>query len=298
MVGIKKRFNIKGKNSLILFIVPIVLYMIVFFLYPIIYEIYISFFDYSLGSPKHFVGFKNYVTMIHDDEFTNSLVTTAIFVFASVLCEVVLGMIIALLLNFENPFMNVLRTVILIPTVFTPLVVGLVWKAMYHPDTGIISYYLRALGINIGRGLTVERSSALFSVIIVDIWEWTPLMVIIILAGLKSLPTEPYEAGMIDGASPLQLFRFITLPLMAPTLTVALLIRTLDAMKIFDIIWAITRGGPGTVTTVANLRIYEVGLQHLRIGYASSLANVLLVIGVVIGVIFISRLYSKKRGGI
>ncbi len=298
MVEIRKRFNMGKKDSLILFLIPITIYMIVFFLYPVIYEVYISFFKYSLGGPKEFIGFGNYAKMLKDEEFINSLSTTAVFLIASVLSELVLGMMIALLLNYESRIMNVIRTVILIPTVFTPLVAGLVWKAMYHPDLGPITYYLRQMGINIGRGLTVERATALFSIIIVDIWEWTPLMIIIILAGLKSLPTEPYEAGRIDIASDWQLFRFITLPLLRPTLTVALLIRTLDAMKIFDIVWAITRGGPGTATTVANLRIYDVGMQHLHIGYAASLSNVLLVIGVIIGVFFINTLYSKKWGGI
>lgn len=287
-----------GKRSLFLFLVPITLYLSVFFLYPILYEIYISLFRYSLGGTKVFVGLQNYGLMLHDSQFTHSLVTTMVFVVVAVLSELVLGLVAALLLNFESRVMNIVRTVILIPTVFTPLVAGLVWKALYHPDLGIITYYLRHLGVPIGRGLTVERATALLSVIVVDIWEWTPLMIIIILAGLKSLPKEPYEAGMIDGASSYRLFQYITLPLLRPTLIVALLIRAMDAMKIFDIIWAITGGGPGTATTVANLRIFEVGVQQLRIGYASALSNVLLIIGVVVGAFFIQILYSKKYGSV
>jgi len=269
----------------------------IFFLYPIIYEIYISLYSYNLGSSKIFVGLQNYSLMLHDTQFIHSLLTTLVFVVGAVVSELVLGLVAAFLLNYESKIMNIIRTIILIPTVFTPLVAGLVWKALYHPDLGVITYYLRALGVPIGRGLTVERATALLSVIVVDIWEWTPLMIIIILAGLKSLPKEPYEAGMIDGASAYRLFQFITLPLLRPTLTVALLIRALDALKIFDIIWAITGGGPGTATTVANLRIFEVGVQQLRIGYASALSNVLLVIGVIAGAFFIQTLYSKKYGG-
>ncbi len=295
--SVRDYFN-TGKHSLYLFIIPIVLYLIFFFLYPVIYEIYISFFDYSLGSPKTFIGLQNYVLMAHDVQFLHSLVTTVIFVVSAVGTELLFGLGIALLLNYESRLMNVIRTVILIPTVFTPLVAGLVWKALYNPDLGVISYYLRVLGIPIGRGLTVERSTALFSVILVDVWEWTPLIVIIILAGLKSLPREPYEAGVIDGASARQLFRYVTLPLLRPTIIVALLIRSMDALKIFDIIWAITGGGPGTSTTVANLRIFQVGVQQLRIGYASALSNVLLVMSVLVGVFFIHILYSKKYGGV
>jgi multiple sugar transport system permease protein len=281
-----------------LFVIPIALYLVVFFLYPVIYNIYISFFDYSLGSPKTFIGLQNYVAMAHDTQFLHSLLTTAVFVIAAVLAELVLGLGIALLLNYESKMMSIIRTLILIPTVFTPLVAGLVWKALYHPDLGVITYYLRALGMPIGRGLTVERSTALLSIILVDIWEWTPLMIIIILAGLKSLPKEPYEAGAIDGASTWRLFQYITLPLLRPTIMVALLIRAMDALKIFDIVWAITGGGPGTATTVANLRIFEIGVQQLRVGYASALSNVLLVMGVLVGVLFVQILYSKRYGSV
>ncbi|RKX79087.1 MAG: sugar ABC transporter permease [Spirochaetes bacterium] len=290
--------QISGRRTIHLFLLPITVYLIIFFLYPVLFELYISFFDYSLGSPKKFIGIKNYLAMLKDEEFIISLRITSVFVVSAVFCQLTFGLLIAILLNHESRIMNIIRTLILIPTVFTPLVAGLVWKALLHPDLGPVTYYLRQLGINIGRGLTVERSTALFSIVMIDVWEWTPLMVIIILAGLKSLPEEPYEAGRIDGASAWHLFRYITLPLLRPTVVVALLIRTLDALKIFDIIWAITRGGPGTATTVANIRIYDVGLQHLRIGYASSLSNVLLVIGILIGVLFVNVLYSRKYGGI
>ncbi len=287
-----------GKRSLYLFIIPITIYLVFFFLYPVVYEIYVSFFDYSLGSAKTFIGLHNYVLMARDEQFLRSLITTALFVVSAVGAELLLGLGVALLLNYENKIMNAIRTVILIPTVFTPLVAGLVWKALYNPDLGVISYYLRALGVPIGRGLIVERTTALFSVILVDVWEWTPLIVIIILAGLKCIPIEPYEAAVVDGASSWQLFRYVTLPLLRPTIVVAVLIRSLDALKIFDIIWAITGGGPGTATTVANLRIFQVGVQQLRIGYASTLSNVLLVVGVLMGVFFIHVLYSEKYGGV
>jgi multiple sugar transport system permease protein len=285
----------KKKSTLMWFLVPISVYMVVFFLYPVIYNIFIGFFELKLGRTPIYNGVSNYREMLADTQFLNSLVTTLIFVFSAVSVEVVFGMLIAFLLNHENRVMEIIRTFILIPTVFTPLVAGLVWKSLYHPDLGMITYYLRKFGIDIGRGLIVERSLALGSIVVVDIWEWTPLMVIIILAGLKSLPTEPYEAARIDGAGEIPIFFKITLPLLRPTLLVALLIRSLDALKVFDIIWAITGGGPGTSTTVANLRIYEVGMNQLRIGYAAALSNMLLIIGVIIGIIFIKFIYKKEE---
>jgi multiple sugar transport system permease protein len=283
------------RRRILWFLVPISVFMLLFFLYPVLYEVYISFFDYSLGGEKTFVGAGNYLKMAQDEQFVNSLKTTAVFLVVTVSLQLIIGLGIALLFHLESIMMNIVRTLILIPTVFTPLVAGLVWKSLYHPDLGTVTYYLRALGFDIGRGLLVERNLALAAIIVIDVWEWTPLMVIILLAGLKSLPAEPYEAGKIDGAGKLQLFRFITIPLLKPTITVALLIRTLDAMKIFDIIWATTNGGPGTSTTVANLRIYELGIQQLKVGYAASLANVLLVVGVILGIIFIRSLYRGKR---
>ena len=285
----------KKKSTLMWFLVPITVYMVVFFLYPVIYNIFIGFFDLKLGRTPIFNGVSNYREMLADTQFLNSLITTLVFVFSAVSVEVIFGMFIAFLLNHENRVMEIIRTFILIPTVFTPLVAGLVWKSLYHPDLGMITYYLRKFGIDIGRGLIVERSLALGSIVVVDIWEWTPLMVIIILAGLKSLPTEPYEAARIDGAGEIPIFFKITLPLLRPTLLVALLIRSLDALKVFDIIWAITGGGPGTSTTVANLRIYEVGMNQLRIGYAAALSNVLLIIGVIIGIFFIKFIYQKEE---
>jgi len=285
----------KKKSTLMWFLVPITVYMVVFFLYPVIYNIFIGFFDLKLGRTPIFNGVSNYREMLADTQFLNSLITTLVFVFSAVSVEVIFGMFIAFLLNHENRLMEIIRTFILIPTVFTPLVAGLVWKSLYHPDLGMITYYLRKFGIDIGRGLIVERSLALGSIVVVDIWEWTPLMVIIILAGLKSLPTEPYEAARIDGAGEIPIFFKITLPLLRPTLLVALLIRSLDALKVFDIIWAITGGGPGTSTTVANLRIYEVGMNQLRIGYAAALSNVLLIIGVIIGIFFIKFIYQKEE---
>lgn len=289
---------ITGKSPmrpLLWFLVPISIFMFIFYLYPMLYDLYISMFDYTLGQEKEFIGFENYRKMLQDEQYLKSLYITLIFVVTAVSVQLVLGFLIAMLLNKESRLMSIIRTIILIPTVFTPLVAGLVWKAMLHPDLGVFTYYMRELGLNIGRGLTVERSTALFAVILVDVWEWTPLMVIILLAGLKSLPNEPYEAAIVDGASRPNIFFFITIPLLKPSIIVALLIRTLDVMKVFDIVFGMTRGGPGTSTTVANLRIYEVGMEHLRIGYAAALSNVLLLIGLVVGVLFIKKMYGGGR---
>lgn len=287
--------NPRTKKYLPLFLAPIIGYLCLFFLYPVIYGIYISFYDYHLGNPvKKFVGIDNYTLAIKDSQFRGAWITTFIFVFVSVSIEMMLGIGGAFLLARENKIMRIIRTLILSPTVFAPLVVGLIWKALYQPDLGIISYYLRSLGIPIGRGLTVERSTALLSVILIDIWEWFPLVLIIVLAGLKNLPKEPYEAALVDGASGWQMIRYITLPLLRPFIVVALLVRLLDALKTFDTIWAVTGGGPGTATTVINLRIFEIGIHQLRTSYAAAMSNYLLMLSLVIGGVFVWMLYSKR----
>ena len=286
-----------GRGSLVILLIPLVIYLLAFYLYPLLYSFYLGFFQWSLGDPtKVFVGLQNYVRAIFDSQFRIAFINTLVFVAGAVSIELILGLSIALLLNKETKIMEMLRTVVLLPTVLTPLVVALTWKALLHPDLGVITYYLRALGINIGRGLTVERSTAMFSLILVDVWQWTSLMAIILLAGLKGLPREPYEAAIVDGASGWQLLRYITLPLLRPTLLVALVIRGMDALKIFDSVFAITHGGPGTATTTMNFHIFKVGIEQLQIGYASALSNFFLVFSVVVGVIVVHFLYFKKGG--
>lgn len=285
-----------GRNQLFLLIIPASLFLAVFFIMPLIYEIVLSFHEYQFGafSEITFVGLQNYIEALTEAQFLTSLGNTAIFIVGTITLQFVLGFAIALLFRKESRTMNIFRSLVLIPSLLTPLVAGLVWKLLLHPDLGPFTYHIRQFGIPIGSGLYTERSTALWTIILVDVWEWTPLMFIILLSGLKSLPTELYEAARVDGASTIQKFIHITIPLMIPTITVALLIRTMDAMKIFDIVFAITRGGPGTATTVINYRIYEVGMEELHIGYASAMSNVLLIISVIIGMVFLRKLYARR----
>lgn len=286
--------NRRCQKTIMFFVLPLCAYLGFFFFYPLLYNIYISMYSYRLGGIKAPVGFLNYNNLCKDTQFMQSIATTFIFVLVAVAIQFLLGFAGAAVLSRENKFTNFVRSLVLSPTVLTPLVVGLIWKALYQPDLGVISYYLRRLGVPIGRGLIVERSTALLAVILIDVWEWTPLVMLIILAGLKGLPKEPFEAAIIDGASRYHMLRYITLPLLRPIFLIALLMRSLDAIKVFDIIWATTGGGPGTVTTVANLRIYEVGINQLQIGYAAAMSNFLLVLSLSLGFFFVYILLSRK----
>ena len=298
MLSGKRIFS--SKYSLYWLMAPLFIYLAAFYLYPLIYSIYIGFFEWSMGDPtKTFVGLQNYVDAFHDSQFVGSFLNTGIFVVAAVGIELALGLALAMLLNRETWTMRILRTVVLLPTLLTPLVVALTWKALLNPDFGALTYYIRALGIDIGRGVFVERGLAMAGIVLIDVWQWTSLITIILLAGLKGMPVEPYEAAYVDGASRWQAFRCITIPLLRPTILVALVVRSLDAMKIFDSVFAITGGGPGTVTTTMNFHIYKVGIDHLRVGYASALSNIFLVISVVIGLLIVRSVFlsSRRKGG-
>jgi len=289
-----------SKYSLYWLMAPLFIYLAAFYLYPLIYSIYIGFFEWNMGDPtKTFVGFSHYVNAFRDSQFVGSFLNTGVFVVAAVGIEMLLGLSLALLLNRENWRMRIMRTVVLLPTLLTPLVVALTWKALLNPDFGALTYYIRAVGIDIGRGIFVERGLAMAGIVLIDVWQWTSLITIILLAGLKGMPIEPYEAAYVDGASRWQAFRFITLPLLRPTLLVALVVRTLDALKIFDSVFAITGGGPGTATTTMNFHIFKVGIQHLRVGYASALSNIFLIISIIIGLFIIRSVFlsSRRKGG-
>jgi multiple sugar transport system permease protein len=187
-----------------------------------------------------------------------------------------------------------IRSFLLIPMAIPPLVVGLVWKSLYNADFGVIPYYLKALGVDVGRGPLGEASTAMLAVILVDLWQWSPLLMIIFLAGLKGLPHEPFEAARVDGATRWQSFWYITLPMLKPTILIGLLLRTMQSFKVFDIIYATTAGGPGSATTVLNYHIYTVGMTFFDMGYAAALANILLLIIAILSILYIMTLERQQ----
>jgi multiple sugar transport system permease protein len=190
--------------------------------------------------------------------------------------------------------MQFIRSSFLMPMAIPPLVVGLIWKSLYNVDFGVIPYYLKLIGLDVGRGPLGEISTAMAAIILIDLWQWAPLLMFIFLAGLKSLPTEPYEAARVDGASRWQSFWAITLPMLKPTILIALLLRTTQSFKVFDIIFATTAGGPGSATTVLNYHIYTVGMTFFDMGYAAALANILLVIVAFLSVLYIMVLERQQ----
>ncbi len=256
-----------------LFLVPVPLYLMYFLVRA-------SFFDWDLNQPwlgQIWVGLGNYRAFFHDADALRSVWTAVLFTLVLIGLELVIGIGLGLLLQEDSRVISVFRGLFMLPLVVTPVVIGLLWRFMYNPDLGILNYFISALGF--GKvGFLIDRHLALWSIVLAALWQNLPFMTLVVVAGLKAMPVEPFEAAMIDGASGLQAFRYITLPLLRPLLLVALLIRFIDAFKTFDLIYIMTSGGPGTATQTISMLIYREGFAKFYVGYASMLTIILLVI--------------------
>lgn len=291
-----RRFFINN-STYTMMLAPLLLFVIIVAIYPLFFSFRISFFDYRLTDPNQtqtFIGFNNYLQAYNDPLVRKSISATLIFVFGTVSMEIGAGLGLALLLNAENRVSNIMRSFLMLPMALPSLVVGLVWRALYNVDFGVLPYYLKLIGADLGAGPLTESSMAMPAIILIDIWQWSPLLMFIFLAGIKSLPTEPYEAAHVDGASRWQRFIYLTLPLLKPTFLIAILLRTMQSFKVFDIIFTTTGGGPGTATTVLNYQIYKVGLTFFDMGYAAALANILLIVIAIISIIYIIVLERQQ----
>ncbi len=292
-----RRYLARFEPHYLVLLAPLLVFVLAISIYPLAFSFFISFFKYRLTDPnqvKTFLWFSNYLNAFQDKQVLGALSATLTFVAGTVICEIGVGLALAMLLSAETKLMQVVRSFLLLPMAIPPLVVGLVWKSLYNVDFGVVPYYLKLLGLNPGRGPLGETTWAMPAVILVDLWQWSPLLMVIFLAGLKSLPREPYEAALVDGASRWQSFWYITLPLLRPTLLVGLLLRTMQSFKVFDIIYATTGGGPGSATTVLNFHIYTVGMTFFDMGYAAALANILLVVVAILSIIYI-RVLERQR---
>ena len=253
--------------------------LLIIIVFPIIFTIITSFYDYTLLNPQHdsFVGLDNYQEVIEEDYIGDSVLITSQFVLSTVLIEFFIGFIIALSLNKVKRFKTVYYVILLAPLMINPVVVGLIWRMILHTELGIFNYLLKLLNINRVNWLG-DNDTAFWTIIFVDIWHQVSFMTILLLAGLSALPREPYEAARMDGASSLRCLISITLPLMRPVITVAILLRLIFSIKTFDIIYIMTKGGPGISTDLVSYFIYRSAFFGLDIGRASALSVGLLII--------------------
>jgi multiple sugar transport system permease protein len=272
-------FANRRRFFLFLMATPAVLYVAAVGLWPLAQGIGYSFYKYNLLRPARteFVGLQNYIDIFSDSATRKAILNTFQFTVFSVGLQLVLGFALALLLWRDSRFNRMVLAFLLIPSTITPLVVGLIFKAMLGADFGIIGYFLSNAGIGPRSGLLTDAGTALWMLILIDCWEWTPLMTLILLAGLKSLPGDVLEAGQVDGATAWQRFRLLILPLMLPSVFLALTLRTMDAFRVFDSVFVTTGGGPDDATNTLMLLGVKEGLQFFNVGFASAVGNVTLL---------------------
>ena len=253
--------------------------LFIIIIFPLVFTIITSFYDYTLLNPNHddFVGLENYQEVLEEEYIGHSVIITIQFVLATVFIEFIIGFALALALDKVQRFKSVYYLILLAPLMINPVVVGLVWRMILHTELGIMNYLLKLLSINRVNWLG-DSDIAFWTIVFVDIWHQVSFMTILLLAGLAALPREPYEAARMDGASALRCLIYITLPLMRPVIIVALLLRLIFAVKTFDIIYIMTKGGPGIATDLVSYFIYRSAFFSLDIGRASALSVGLLVI--------------------
>jgi multiple sugar transport system permease protein len=274
-----------------IFIGPAIVVLVLMLAFPFGYTAYLSLFDWFVASgPPRFAGLKNYIELLEDPRFLNAVVRTFEYTILAVVGEIVLGVALAVLMNRSFYGRGVMRTLLLLPMAATPVAIALVWLLMFDPATGVLNYLLGLVGLPASIWVN-DPTLAIPALALVDIWQWTPLVLLIVLGGLASLPVEPYEAAKIDGASGLQTFIYITLPLLRPYIIVAALFRGIDALKTFDTIYVITRGGPAFASETLNLYIYSSAFEYLKMGYSSAMLVVffLIVLGLSLVLIMVRR---------
>ncbi len=259
------------------FLLPAAVWVLAFTIFPVLYALYTSFWSYRFGKRNQFVGFDNFVRLFTDSNLHQSLVVTLTFVVVTVTVEMILGFALALLLNQEMRGKNILRAIMILPLYATPVAMGYLGITLFYEINGPINSFIQFLG---GDGVPWLSSPrwAPIAVMIMDIWQWTPFVFLITLAALQGLPKDLYEAAEVDGATWIKSFRHITMPLMGPVLWLVLLLRLVEAFKVFDIPMSLTLGGPGRATEVYSMFTYRTALRFFDHGYAAAQGILLLFI--------------------
>ena len=263
----------------ILFPLPAVIFVVVLMVFPVGYTFFLSFTNWTLtsGRPLEVVGLKSYLQVLKEPRFVQALGRTFYFTFASVIVEMLLGTTLALILHRNFVGKGVMKTLLLLPLVATPVAIGIVFNLFYDPTIGILNYVLSVLGLP-QSGWVSDAKTVMPSLIIVDIWQWTPMITIIVLAGLAGLSTEPYESAMVDGANSRQVLFRITLPMLMPTILTAVILRAIDALKTYDIIYSMTRGGPGYTSENLNVLAFKYSFEYFRMGQSAVMLVFLFII--------------------
>lgn len=277
-------------------IAPPLLFFAFFAIFPLVFVSYVSLSHWSLSGRHSFAGLANYGALFASPAFITSLKNSVLFAVATVVPEYLLGLGVALLVYNVARGQTVLRVLLLSPMMLTPVVVGFIWKMLYDPSYGPIDFFLRQLGLGSVPWLS-STGGGFGGIVLADVWEWTPFIFLILLAGLRSMPAEPFEAALVDGASSWRRFWDLTMPMLLPASVAAILLRTIEAFKLFDIVFFITGGGPGVSTSTVTLNAYFTGLQGGDLGSAAAQTIVLLLIVIVVTLLLLKLLAVFGRSG-
>ncbi|MFN8493721.1 MAG: sugar ABC transporter permease [Caldilineaceae bacterium] len=281
-----------------LFIAPTLILLLLFNIFPLFYSLYLSFTDFSAVDPKNapvWIGFANFAKLLNDQQMWKYFAITGRFAFLSVGLQTVLGFGLAMLLREKFRASGFVTTLILMPMMLSPVVVGSFWKLIFNPGSGIFNYALGYFHPVSNPGPDWLADQALWAIVIVDVWMWTPFVMLLCLSGLNAIPDYLYEAAAIDRANAWFQFWRITLPQVLPLLLIAILFRTIEAFKSFDLVMGMTGGGPGDTTELVAVNLYRQAFQQWRTGYSSALAYIVLVIIIAISNVYIRNL-NKVRG--
>lgn len=284
-----------SKLNAAIFLLPAMLVMLVITIYPFAYTVVLSFQKWNLAAfgGKQFVGLANYISFFTDPDIASALMITAIYVVGCIVLEFVLGLALAFLFETQFKGQEFIRTIIFFPMVMSEVVVGLIWRWMYNSEFGVLNAGLEAIGLPAVSWLTTP-GVALFAIIVTDVWQWTPLVFLVCLAGLKSVPTESLEAARLDGAPWWRIQWHIALPAIKPIILAVLLLRTIDCMRFVDKIFIMTYGGPAGQTSILPFYLYLKGFKYFNMGQTAAYALIYLAIITLLAKLMIRALRTEE----
>lgn len=276
-------------------ILPTIVILLLVNIYPLLYSLFVSMTNYDFTGSKDlkFVWFKNYLDLLGNINFLKSMGNTFIYVICSVVSELILGIAVSMLLYRLGKMGNVLLSFFLLPMMLTPVIIGIMWRFMYNYDFGMINFFLEKVGLDKVAFLS-DKLHAIFYLSIVDIWQWTPYVILLVYGNLQALSKEQLESANIDGASTIMIFRKITLPFLSKTLTVAVLIRIMDSIREYDKVYSMTQGGPGNATETASYFIYRQAFKFFDIPKATAASIILLIITIIISNFLVKRMRKNE----
>jgi len=290
----RARLPTQGRGEALLLLGPCAVYLIAFSIFPLITSLFRSFEDYNTQADSwRWVGLQNYSQLIHSSDFWTVVENTVLLTVVGVAIQVVLGTSLALFFNQQLRGSSIVRGILILPMLLTPIVVGLMWRALLNPEWGLLNWLAVKSGLGYVGWLS-DPHVALWTLVVVDSWQWTPFVFVIVYARLQALPQEVFEAGSVDGANWFQRTLYLTLPLLAPAIVFAAVFRAIDAFRTFDLVYGLTNGGPVQATTTLSYQAFQNGFEFQHYGYASAISYVM-VIAAAIGITLLFKVVKVRR---